>query len=212
MVLEVHIFKKLKEFDLNVDLTVDKECLGLMGNSGGGKSMTLKCIAGIEIPDSGYIKLDDKVLFDSKNNINLSPQERNIGYLFQSYALFDHMDVYHNIECGLKAHQIKNRKQIINQMLSLFHIEELEKRYPHQLSGGQKQRVALARVLAYSPDVLLLDEPLSALDEELKKNLKKELLSILRHYQKPVIFVSHNQDEINQICQRQVKIKKGEIQ
>lgn len=211
MKLEVDIYKKLKNFDLSVNFTVNDECLGFMGSSGSGKSMTLKCIAGIETPDRGRIVLNDQVLFDSEKRIHLPPQQRHIGYLFQSYALFLNMDVYHNIACGLKAHKEKNIDQRVDEMLHLFQIEDLKTRYPLQLSGGEKQRVALARVFAYSPDVLLLDEPFSAIDEDLKENLMNELIQILKQYQKPVIFVSHNQEEVNQICQKQLKIKTGEI-
>lgn len=211
MKLEVDIYKKLKEFDLNVHFMVEDECVGLMGPSGSGKSMTLKCIAGIETPDSGRIVYNDKIFFDSEKKINLTPQKRNVGYLFQSYALFENMDVYHNIECGLKAHQKDHIDERIEEMLKLFHISELSKRYPRQLSGGEKQRVALARVFAYEPDIMLLDEPFSALDEDLKLELRKELNQLLKQYRNPVIFVSHNQKEVNEICDQQYKIRRGEL-
>ena len=211
MKLEVDIFKRLKEFNLRIHFIVEDECVGFMGSSGSGKSMTLKCIAGIETPDWGRIVYNDKVFYDSERKINLPPQDRHIGYLFQSYALFDNMDVYHNIECGLKAHKKNNIQQRIQDMMELFHISELSQRYPRQLSGGEKQRVALARVFAYEPDIILLDEPFSALDEDLKEDLKKELIRILKKYKKPVLFVSHNQEEVNQICQRQYKIRRGDL-
>lgn len=207
--LEVEIYKKLKSFDLDVKFTLGKECIGLTGRSGSGKSMTLKCIAGIETPDRGRIVYQGKVLFDSEKKINLSAQKRNIGYLFQSYALFDNMNVYQNIACGLKAHHVVEKEKRIQEMLDLFHINELRERYPRQLSGGEKQRVALARIFAYPPEVLLLDEPFSAIDEELKEGLKIELIQMIKRYQIPVIFVSHNKEEVNQFCQKKLIIRSG---
>ena len=214
MTLEVKIYKKLKEFDLHVDFCVEDLVVGLMGHSGSGKSMILKCIAGIMTPDEGRIVLDDQVLFDSSQKINLIPQKRNVGYLFQNYALFDNMNVYQNIETGLKAHNIskKETKEKINQMLKTFQLEGLEKRYPRQLSGGQKQRVALARLLTYQPNVILLDEPFSALDSDLKGQLQDELISILAQYKQPTIFVSHDRKEVKKICQKIYKINKGEFE
>ena len=163
MSLFVDIRKKLKGFSLNVSFETNGDYLGVLGSSGSGKSMTLKCIAGIETPDEGLIILNGKVLFDSKKKINLKPQERNIGYLFQNYALFPNMTVEKNIGIGLKGSKYeKNRK--INEIIEAFHLQGLEKKYPRQLSGGQQQRVALARCIIYKPDVLMLDEPFSALD------------------------------------------------
>lgn len=208
MTLYVKIFKHLAEFDLNVEFEVDQKAMGLMGASGSGKSMTLKCIAGIETPDYGKIILNNKVLFDSEKKINLPIQKRNVGYLFQNYALFPNMSVKENIACGLKAHKVESIEEKIDSALKQFHIYELKNRYPNQLSGGQKQRVALARLVAYDPDVLLFDEPFSALDEDLKEGLMKELKPILS-MDKPVIFVSHNKEEVQYLCERKYKIKQG---
>ena len=208
--LEVQIYKKLAEFDLDISFQVDDNILGLMGASGSGKSMTLKCIAGIETPDQGRIVLNGRVLFDSEKKINVPIQKRNVGYMFQSYALFPNMDVYENISVGLRARKVKDVDIVVQKVMQQFRIFELASRYPKQLSGGQRQRVALARLMAYEPDVLLLDEPFSALDEDLKKDLLQELKSELQ-ISKPVIFVSHDKEEVNYLCDLKYKIKQGEI-
>lgn len=208
--LEVQIYKKLAEFDLDISFQVNDNILGLMGASGSGKSMTLKCIAGIETPDQGRIVLNNRVLFDSEKKINVPIQKRNVGYMFQSYALFPNMNVYENISVGLRARKVKDVDIVVQKVMQQFRIFELASRYPKQLSGGQRQRVALARLIAYEPDVLLLDEPFSALDEDLKKDLLQELKSELQ-ISKPVIFVSHDKEEVNELCDLKYKIKQGEI-
>ena len=208
--LEVQIYKKLAEFDLDVSFRVNDNILGLMGASGSGKSMTLKCIAGIETPDQGRIVLNGRVLFDSEKKINVPIQKRNVGYMFQSYALFPNMNVYENISVGLRARKVKDVDIVVQKVMQQFRIFELASRYPKQLSGGQRQRVALARLMAYEPDVLLLDEPFSALDEDLKEDLLRELKSELQ-ISKPVVFVSHNKEEVNELCDFKYKIKQGEI-
>lgn len=208
--LEVQIYKKLAEFDLDVSFQVDDNILGLMGASGSGKSMTLKCIAGIETPDQGRIVLNGRALFDSEKKINVPIQKRNVGYMFQSYALFPNMNVYENISVGLRARKVKDVDIVVQKVMQQFRVFELASRYPKQLSGGQRQRVALARLMAYEPDVLLLDEPFSALDEDLKEDLLQELKSELQ-ISKPVIFVSHDKEEVNYLCDLKYKIKQGEI-
>ena len=208
--LEVQIYKKLAEFDLDASFQVDDNILGLMGASGSGKSMTLKCIAGIETPDQGRIVLNNRVLFDSEKKINVPIQKGNVGYMFQSYALFPNMNVYENISVGLRARKVKDVDIVVQKVMQQFRVFELASRYPKQLSGGQRQRVALARLMAYEPDVLLLDEPFSALDEDLKEDLLQELKSELQ-ISKPVIFVSHDKEEVNYLCDLNYKIKQGEI-
>ena len=208
--LEVQIYKKLAEFDLDASFQVDDNILGLMGASGSGKSMTLKCIAGIETPDQGRIVLNNRVLFDSEKKINVPIQKRNVGYMFQSYALFPNMNVYENISVGLRARKVKDVDIVVQKVMQQFRVFELASRYPKQLSGGQRQRVALARLMAYEPDVLLLDEPFNALDEDLKEDLLQELKSELQ-ISKPVIFVSHDKEEVNKLCDLKYKIKQGEI-
>lgn len=208
--LEVQIYKKLAEFDLDISFQVDDNILGFMGASGSGKSMTLKCIAGIETPDQGRIVLNGRVLFDSEKKINVPIQKRNVGYMFQSYALFPNMNVYENISVGLRARKVKDVDIVVQKVMQQFRVFELASRYPKQLSGGQRQRVALARLMAYEPDVLLLDEPFSALDEDLKEDLLQKLKSELQ-ISKPVIFVSHDKEEVNYLCNLNYKIKQGEI-
>lgn len=208
--LVVRIYKKLAEFDLDVSFQVEDNILGLMGASGSGKSMILKCIAGIETPDQGRIVMNNRVLFDSEKKINVPIQKRNVGYMFQSYALFPNMSVYENISVGLKARKVKDVDFVVKRVMRQFQISELSSRYPKQLSGGQRQRVALARLIAYEPDVLLLDEPFSALDEDLKEDLLQELKRELQ-ISKPVLFVSHNKEEVNYLCDLKYKIKQGKI-
>lgn len=161
MALQVKITKKLANFTLDVDFSVEQEIFALLGASGCGKSMTLKCIAGIEQPDEGVIVLNGRTLFDSARKINLPPQKRQIGYMFQDYALFPNMTVLQNVMAGMGRRPSREQAQ---EYLRQFHIEELEQQYPTRLSGGQKQRVAMARMLAARPEVILLDEPFSALD------------------------------------------------
>ncbi|MBR3585808.1 MAG: ATP-binding cassette domain-containing protein, partial [Oscillospiraceae bacterium] len=165
MSLIVDIHRTLGAFTLDVTFEAENGVTCLLGASGCGKSFTLKCIAGIEKPDSGHIELDGVVLYDSEKRINLPPQERQVGYLFQNYALFPNMTVRQNILCGL--HREKNRAekaQKLSEMLKLMQLEGLENHRPAQLSGGQQQRVALARILVNEPRMLMLDEPFSALD------------------------------------------------
>lgn len=210
MKLEAVIVKHLKDFTLNASFTVEQgEIVGLLGESGCGKSMTLKCIAGIVSPDSGKITLDDTVLFDSEKHIAKPVQKRNAGYMFQSYALFPSMTVMQNICCGIKDHA--HKKEIAQQFLELLHIAPLAYRYPRQLSGGQQQRVALARLLAASPSLIMLDEPFSALDTGLKDSLHSDLKSTLERAACPVLFVSHNPDEVKQYCSRTLHIRNGTV-
>lgn len=208
MSLFVDIRKKLKGFYLNVSFETNGEYLGILGASGSGKSMTLKCIAGIETPDEGRIVLNGKVLFDSKEKINLKPQERNIGYLFQNYALFPNMTVEENIGIGLIESKEK-KKDKINEMIRLFQLSGLEKKYPSELSGGQAQRVALARAIIYKPDILMLDEPFSALDSYLKEKLQTDILELLKFYDKEVLMVTHSRNEVYKFCENVVIIEKG---
>lgn len=207
MALEVEIKKYYPDFVLDVNFYTDKGILGVLGASGCGKSMTLKCIAGIETPDEGKIILNNRILFDSKKKINLSPQKRNIGYLFQNYALFPHMNVEENIAVGIKDND--NRKDIIDRYLKIFHLECLKKAYPKNLSGGQQQRVALARIFASNPDILMLDEPFSALDDFLKWQVELELAKVLKLYNKNVLFVSHNREEIYNFCDKIMVLSQG---
>lgn len=208
MSLVVDLKKKLKGFNLNVAFETQGEYLGILGASGSGKSMTLKCIAGVETPDEGRIVLNGKVLFDSEKKINLKPQERNIGFLFQDYALFPHMTVEENIGLGLTCSE-SEKKQKVHGIIKSFHLGGLEKKYPTQLSGGQQQRTALARCVVYKPDILLLDEPFSALDSHLKEQLQNEMIELLKLYDGEVLMVTHSRDEAYNFCRNLVIIDKG---
>ena len=209
--LKVNIQKKLKEFDLKVDFELEHGRLGILGPSGCGKSMTLKSIAGIIDPDSGVISLttdEETVYFDSNNKINLKPQIRNVGYLFQNYALFPNMTVEENIAVGLSE---DDDGKTVSEMIRRFRLEGLEKRYPRQLSGGQQQRVALARIMAYGPDVILLDEPFSAMDTYLKEQLRIELVNLLNNFDGLSILVTHDRDEAFQFCDELLILDEGKI-
>ena len=209
MKLIVDIHKDLELFSLDAKFECDNEIIGIMGSSGSGKSMTLKCIAGIEQADSGCIQIGNRIVFNK--NINEKVQNRNVGYLFQNYALFDNMTVYENIEFTLKAHKIKDSKKVKNQ-IKRFHLEGLENRYPRQLSGGQKQRVALARIFVYPPDVLLLDEPFSSLDSELKVELMKDLKEECKQLNRPILFVSHDKEEIQYFTNTIYRVDEGKYE
>ncbi len=209
--LKVNIYKKLKEFDLDVDFNTKTRRLGILGPSGSGKSMTLKSIAGIVNPDEGFVSLNidsETIYYDSKAKINLKPQKRNVGYLFQNYALFPNMTVEENIAAGLSNNKDDKR---VSEMIKRFHLQGLENRYPRQLSGGQQQRVALARILAYSPDVILLDEPFSSMDTFLKEQLRIELGNLLKDFEGFSILVTHNRDEAFQFCDVLIILDKGQI-
>lgn len=198
--LIVNFVKHLHSFDLNVDFQADSEVLGILGPSGCGKSMTLKCIAGIEKPDSGYIELDGVVLYDSETNFNLAPQDRHVGYLFQHYAFFPTMTVEQNLLAGFRPDKNRNKASEIRQVVQTMKLEGLENKKPDRLSGGQKQRVALGRILLNKPDILMLDEPLSALDQYLKWQVQLELVELFDRWQKTILMVSHNREEIFQLC------------
>lgn len=211
MGLQVDIKKRMGDFSLEVSFHIGIETMALLGASGCGKSMTLKCIAGIETPDEGKIILDDRILFDSDKKINLPPRERRIGYLFQNYALFPNMTTEQNIGIGVNLPKAQKQK-IVKEKMKAFYLEGLEKKKPHQLSGGQQQRVALARIIASEPDIIMLDEPFSALDSYLRWQLEQEMLEVIEAYQKPTLFVSHNRDEVYRICNRIGVMNTGKLE
>ncbi len=209
MNLYLNIEKNLSTFNLNVKFTKSKGILGLLGASGSGKSLTLKNIAGLETPTKGKIIVNDKVFFDSDKKINLSPQKRKVGYVFQNYALFPHMNVLENIGIGLLNLNPSEKLKLIKSYIEKFKLIGLEYHYPKQLSGGQQQRVALARALITKPDILLLDEPFSALDMHLKNNIEKDLISILKEYNGITLYVTHDIAEAYRICDEIIVFDKG---
>ncbi len=209
--LWVNFDKQLGEFNLNLRLQSQQETIGILGASGSGKSMTLRCIAGLETPSQGQIILNHRVLFDSQKKINVPSCDRNIGFLFQNYALFPHLTVLQNITFGLQHlphHQQQSQAAL---QLQLMQLEGLEHRYPHQLSGGQQQRVALARALAIQPEVLLLDEPFSALDTHLRSQLEHQLIQVLKTYSGVTLFVTHNLEEAYRVCENLLVLSQGKI-
>lgn len=209
--LAIAISHQIANFSLNVNCAANQKPLGVLGASGSGKSMTLRCIAGLETPTSGYIALNGRVLFDSERQINLPSQQRQVGFLFQNYALFPHLTVVENIAFGLYGLPKTERTKRVVQHISLMQLQGLERRYPHQLSGGQQQRVALARALAIEPQILLLDEPFSALDTHLRSQLEKHLQEILSSYSGVTLFVTHNLEEAYRICQNLVILDAGKV-
>ncbi|MEH2366383.1 molybdate ABC transporter permease subunit [Nostoc sp.] len=208
--LFVNIEKILPSFDLKVAFTTDDQPLGLLGGSGAGKSMILRCLAGIETPTNGRIVLNDRVLFDSEQGINLPSRDRRIGFLVQNYALFPHMSVAQNIAFGLPKNLSAGsiRVQVEEQLIAM-QLQGLGDRYPHQLSGGQQQRVALARALASQPEALFLDEPFSALDTHLRSQLEQQMTETLADYQGVTLFVTHNMEEAYRICPNLLVLEHG---
>lgn len=203
MALTVQIQKRYGNFRLDVDFTAETgRALALLGASGCGKSVTLKCIAGIDRPDRGRIELDGQVLFDSEAGIDLPPQRRRAGFLFQNCALFPHMTVERNVAVCLGRLDRQRRRARTAELLALLHLEGQADLYPRQLSGGQQQRAALARILAAEPRALLLDEPFSALDSFLKWRLEQELREVLDRFSGPVVWVSHDRGEVFRNCPR----------
>ncbi|MDP5018399.1 MAG: molybdate ABC transporter permease subunit [Dolichospermum sp.] len=205
--LFLDIEKRLDNFYLQVAFNTDNQPLGLLGSSGAGKSMILRCIAGIETPTKGRIILNGKVLFDSEKKINIPIHQRRIGFLFQNYALFPHMTVAQNITFGLPKYL--NAKEEVEKQLITMQLQGFGDRYPHQLSGGQQQRIALARALASKPEALLLDEPFSALDTHLRSQLEQQVTEILDDYSGVTLFVTHNMEEAYRLCPNLLVLEQG---
>ncbi|MGM0608910.1 MAG: sulfate/molybdate ABC transporter ATP-binding protein [Candidatus Muiribacteriota bacterium] len=211
MSLSVNIVKNFSDFSLRVEFESLSKISGILGSSGAGKSMLLRCIAGLTTPDRGRIILNDKVLFDSKKNINVLTARRKVGFLFQNNALFPHLNVFKNISFGISDLAYSKVEKIVEKYLNLLKLKNLQNRYPHQLSGGQQQRVALARVLVTEPDILLLDEPFSYLDNHLRNYVISEFKKIISIYDGKVLFVTHNLDEVYSICEKIMIIDNGKI-
>ncbi|MBR4472880.1 MAG: ATP-binding cassette domain-containing protein [Oscillospiraceae bacterium] len=212
MSLLVDITRQLGSFVLDAQFEAENGVTCLLGASGCGKSFTLKCIAGIEKPDRGHIELDGVVLFDSEKHINLPPQKRQVGYLFQNYALFPNMTVRQNILCGLNRQRDRAVKEKrVAEIIRLMQLDGLENHKPAQLSGGQQQRTALARILVNEPRMLMLDEPFSALDAHLRDSLKIELRDMLQEYGREVLMVTHSREEAYNMSQRIAVMDKGKL-
>ena len=211
--IRIHIEKKLiadsSEIDLAIDLHLQNgDFVALYGASGAGKTCTLRMIAGLLSPDRGHISVDGEVWYDSTQGINIPPQRRKIGLVFQQYALFPNMTVRENLHYALSSQQAP---QIIDELLSITQLAPLANRKPDTLSGGQQQRVALARALVRRPALLLLDEPLSALDENIRAKLQEDIKQLHERFEMTTILVSHNLSEVFRLCQRLYLIDNGKI-
>lgn len=216
MGIRVDIRKRLDSFDLEVAFGTERETLGILGASGSGKSMTLRCVAGIERPDEGVITVDGLTVFDSVSGIDLSPRDRCVGLLFQHYALFPTMSVSGNIDIALSARFGRGMPRVLRaarvaELISMFRLEGLEDSLPARLSGGQQQRVALARMIASAPRAILLDEPFSALDGHLRAAIERDLVSFLDAVDVPSLLVSHDRDEVFRLCPAVIALDAGRI-
>ncbi len=212
MSLEVSIEKAFDGFTLRSEFSAGSGATAILGASGCGKSMTLRCIAGIVRPDKGRIVLDGRTLFDSERHIDLPPQQRGVGLLFQNYALFPNMTVEQNVLCGLKQEKDKAaRKKLCTEMLRAMRLEPLAKRFPAELSGGQQQRTALARILVGKPGILMLDEPFSALDSYLREEVEGEVGALLTAFAGTALLVTHNRDEAYRLCPNMIVMDKGQV-
>lgn len=208
----VDIKKKFSGFQLDVRLESNKDIIGILGASGSGKSMLLRCISGLVKPDEGKIIVNDKTFFDSDKKINLSMRDRRVGFLFQNYALFPNMTIEANIAFGLDDLAKADKESKVAKLIEKYSLDGLEKRYPAQISGGQQQRVALARAVAVDPDILLLDEPFSALDVHLRNLMMREMSESLKDYQGMTLFVTHNRDEAYQLCDHIAVFNAGKVE
>lgn len=204
MRLDLDIRKTLysgrRRFDLHVRFTSDSRRIVIYGPSGAGKSLTLKAIAGLLRPDSGHVRLDGCTLYDAATGVDLAPQARKVAYLFQDYALFPHLSVRQNIGFGL-AHGWFNprrtaRHRTVDYWLDAFHLDALAHQRPDELSGGQRQRTALARALVAHPRALLLDEPFSALDPDLRVHMRAELDELQRRLDVPMVLITHDPQDV----------------
>ncbi len=209
--LAVEIEKSFQGFSLKVDFNIKNEVLVIVGPSGSGKSTILNCISGIIQPDKGKISIQDEVVFDSDCHKNLPVENRKLGHVFQSYALFPHMTVEKNIMYGLKNHENTMTDQEVDCLIEKFGIKHLLQKRPQQLSGGEKQRVALARSLVIKPNLLLLDEPFAALDQETKEKLYEEFLEIKKEWNIPILLITHDEFEANYLGDKTIKLYGGSL-
>ncbi len=197
------------EMKLHLDLEFKKgELATLYGESGAGKTSTLRMLAGLLTPDRGRIVVGDRTWFDSDMKINLKPQERNLGFVFQDYALFPHMTVRENLEYGAKS---REDKSLVSHLIEMVALDDLQDRKPDTLSGGQKQRVALARALVGKPELLLLDEPLSALDAKIRTRLQDAILALHREFGLTTLLISHDLGEIHKLSDHVVELERGTV-
>ena len=209
--LSLRVAKQLPGFTLDIAWSAGEEVVVLFGQSGAGKSLTLQCFAGLVRPDSGQIVVNGRPFFDSERGIDLAPQARRLGYVFQGYALFPHLTVAENVAFGLHTLPRARRRARAEEILERLGLADLASRHPRELSGGQQQRVALGRALALDPEVLLLDEPLSALDAPTRRQLRSDLLTVIRDWGKSAVIVTHDLAEAFQLADRLVIYQDGRV-
>ncbi len=210
--LEIDVNLKIGGFELLAQLMIKKnQPFGLIGPSGSGKSMLLKSVAGLTRIKSGYVRLESNVLVDTSTSVDLAPEARGVGFLFQHHALFPHMTVEDNIRFPIYRLPKERQLEITELMLKKIKLQGYNKRKPHELSGGEKQRIALARALAAKPKIILLDEPFSALDELTKRNVEESFVEILKDSDSHMIYVTHNINEVYRICPAAAILDKGKI-
>lgn len=211
MALSVKLVKKASSFTLDIELQAGAEIVVLFGSSGSGKTMTLKLIAGLMKPDDGYVRFDGEPVFDNVAQIDLPPQKRFLGYVFQNYALFPHLTVEQNIMFGAKGVASDKQSQLVENMLAAFRLENIRTRFPHQISGGQQQRTAVARALIRNPRALLLDEPFSALDNPLRIKMRECLKNLIKQFHIPILLVTHDILEAYTMADRLLIYENGRI-
>ena len=212
--LEIDVKKRLRDFDLDVKMTIKEgEILMLVGDNGCGKTSLLNLVAGLQDPEEGMIALDGRALFDSSRRISIAPEERNIGYVFQSYALFPHMSVYDNVAFGLRTRRLSRNavEATVQEHLKSAGLWDIRKARAIEVSGGQRQRVALARALIIEPEILLLDEPLSALDVRKQAAMRRELRERIHACHVPTIIVTHDLRDVASIGDRACLLERGRI-
>jgi molybdate transport system ATP-binding protein len=209
--IEVALRTSLPGFTLDVAWEAGDEVVTLFGPSGAGKSLTLQCLAGLARPDAGRVVVNGRVFDDTAAGIHLPPQARHLGYVFQGYALFPHLTVAENVAFGLRGRPGAERRRRTSEVLAQMALEELAGRYPAELSGGQQQRVALGRAIAPDPAVLLLDEPLSALDAPLRRQLREELRALIVGLRRTVVLVTHDLGEAYQLGDRLILYEAGRV-
>ncbi len=211
MALEVQIERRLPQLTLDVCFTAEDEPLSILGPSGAGKSMLLRCVAGLERASRGRIVLGSRTLLDTAKRIQIPARHRRLGMLFQHFALFPHRTVAENIAFGLPPLSLEERSRRVTALLARTRISGLEGRYPRQLSGGEQQRAALARALAIEPEALLLDEPLSALDTQLRNEMEAQLQETFAAYRRPALLVTHNIEEAYRLGRRMLVLSNGKV-
>jgi molybdate transport system ATP-binding protein len=217
MQLDIDIYKTLqagkRSFALNVQLQSDSQRIVIYGPSGAGKSLTLKAIAGLLTPEHGHIRLNGHTVFDRKAGIDLAPQDRRVGYLFQDYALFPHLNVRQNIAFGLSRRwlnpRVRERHDKVEYWIRTFGLEAMAHQLPDDLSGGQRQRVALARAIIAEPQALLLDEPFSALDPSLRNTMRRELGDLQQLLRIPMVLITHDPQDVQTFGDHVVELRDG---